>query len=146
MTTSAQRFSSPLKVHVMRLHPHEDLKLSLQKFARENNIKAAIILTCVGSLEQYNLRFANEKILSSRAGHYEIVSLTGTLSMAACHIHLSISDNKGVTTGGHLMEGNKIYTTAEVAIGELPDLIFHRVPDPTYGFHELAIEISKHQS
>jgi predicted DNA-binding protein with PD1-like motif len=127
----------------MRLRPHEDLKLSIQKFAGENNIKAAIILTCVGSLEFYNLRFANEKIPSSREGNYEIVSLTGTLSMDACHLHLSLSDNKGVTTGGHLMEGNKIYTTAEIAIGELPDLIFSRTPDSTYGFHELTIDYSK---
>jgi predicted DNA-binding protein with PD1-like motif len=144
MTASPKRFSSPLKVYVMRLQPHQDLKLSLQKFAGENNIKAAIILTCVGSLEFYNLRFANEKTPTSGDGHYEIVSLTGTLSMDACHLHLSLSDNKGVTTGGHLMEGNKIYTTAEIAIGELPDLIFGRAPDPTYGFHELTIDYSEH--
>ena len=138
MTTSAQRFSSPLKVHVMRLSPHEDLKLALKKFAGDNNIRAAIILTCVGSLEQYSLRFANEKSPSSRTGYYEIVSLTGTLSMTACHLHLSLADNTGITTGGHLMEGSKIYTTAEIAIGELTDLIFERVQDPTYGFHELV--------
>jgi predicted DNA-binding protein with PD1-like motif len=114
------------------------LKLSLQKFAREHNIRAAIILTCVGSLEHYNLRFANEKIPSSHAGFYEIVSLTGTLSMTACHLHISLSDNKGMTTGGHLMEENKVYTTAEIAIGELQDLIFDRAPDPAYGFNELV--------
>jgi predicted DNA-binding protein with PD1-like motif len=128
----------------MRLNPHDDLKLSLKKFAVDNNFRAAIILTCVGSLEHYSLRFANEKRPSSRAGYYEIVSLTGTLSMDACHLHVSLSDNRGITIGGHLMEGNKIYTTAEIAIGELPDLIFERVPDPTYGFHELTIHHVKH--
>ena len=143
MIASAQPFSSPLKVYVMRLHPHEDLKLSLQKFASENKINAGIILTCVGSLEQYSLRFANKNTSDSQKGHFEIVSLTGTLSMSSSHLHLAISDNKGITSGGHLMEGNKIYTTAEIAIGELPALTFDRVPDPAHGFHELVIRFLK---
>lgn len=130
---------SPSKVHVIRLKPHEDLKISLQKFAVENRIKAGVIVTCVGSLEQYNMRFANQKVGSSRKGHFEIVSLTGTLSESGAHLHISVSDPAGVTTGGHLLDGNLIFTTAEIAIAELTDLVFDRVLDPASGYPELTI-------
>src|SRR5687767_13925819 len=56
---AAQPMHSISKVYVFRLRPHEDLKRSVFQFAKDHGIKAGIILTCVGSLEQVNLRFAN---------------------------------------------------------------------------------------
>ncbi|MEO5599668.1 MAG: PPC domain-containing DNA-binding protein [Cyclobacteriaceae bacterium] len=142
-TQQTSAFHSALKVYVIRLKPRHDLKQSLQKFAREHEIKASVILTCVGSLTNYNLRFANPKNSNALSGHFEIVSLTGTLSDTSCHIHLSLSDKNGVTLGGHLMDGNTIYSTAEISIGILPDLVFDRILDTTYGFHELEISASQ---
>ena len=140
MTTPPENsFHSTLKVYVIRLKPKDDLKKSLQDFAVEHKIKAAIILTCVGSVEGCNLRFANAKTAHTLSAYFEIVSLVGTLSDTACHLHLSVSKTTGEAIGGHLMEGNIIYTTAEVAIGVLPDLVFERIADDTYGFHELKI-------
>ncbi|HEY9049808.1 MAG TPA: PPC domain-containing DNA-binding protein [Ohtaekwangia sp.] len=130
---------STSRVHVIRLRPHEDLKKSLVAWAVQHNIKAAVIVTCVGSLEQYTLRFANQQNGISRTGHFEIVSLTGTLSNESAHLHLAVSDSTGQTTGGHLLDNNLIYTTAEIAIAELPDLEFDRETDSTYGYKELAV-------
>lgn len=98
-----------------------------------------MIVTCVGSLVQYNLRYANQKGGHSKTGHFEIVSLVGTLSRSAAHLHLSIADETGKTTGGHLLDGNIIYTTAEIGIAELPDLVFERVFDAASGYHELFV-------
>jgi predicted DNA-binding protein with PD1-like motif len=131
--------SSSYKVHVFRLHPHQDLKKSVLDFARENRIAAGIILSCVGSLEQYNIRFANEKAAKTLKGFFEIVSLTGTFSENASHIHISVSDGSGRTTGGHLLDDNLIYTTAEVAIAELTEIVFDRVHDENSGFKELVV-------
>jgi len=139
VTEQKSSLSSPSKIYVIRLNPHEDLKISLQQFAVENSIQAAVILTCVGSLEQYNLRFANQQQGSSRKGHFEIVSLTGTLSASSVHLHLSVSDDTGLTTGGHLLDSNLIFTTAEIAIAELTGLVFDRVLDPASGYPELNI-------
>lgn len=131
--------SSASTIFVLRLMPHEDLKKSLQRFAADNKLKAAVIVTCVGSLEQYNLRFANQKQGHSQEGHFEILSLTGTLSGSSAHLHLSVADGQGVTRGGHLLDDNLIFTTAEIAIAELTDLAFDRIPDPGSGYAELAI-------
>lgn len=129
-----------MQVHVFRLKPHEDLKTAIVEYAKANSITAGIILTCVGSLEEYNIRFANEKAGKKLWGYFEIVSLTGTFSTSSSHLHLSVSDSRGNTIGGHLLDGNHIYTTAEIAIGVLPEITFEREIDATYGFSELVVK------
>jgi uncharacterized protein len=129
-----------LQVHVFRLQPHQDLKLAIIEYAKKNSISAGIILTCVGSLEEFHIRFANEKAGAKQWGHFEIVSLSGTFSATSSHLHISVSDPKGNTIGGHLLDGNLVYTTVEVAIGILPELRFEREIDTTYGFSELVIK------
>jgi uncharacterized protein len=129
-----------MEVHVFRLKPHEDLKKALVEYAKQNSISAGIILTCVGSLEEYHIRFANEKSGKKQWGYFEIVSLTGTFCETSSHIHISVSDVKGNTIGGHLLDGNHIYTTAEIAIGVLPTVSFEREIDSTYGFSELVVK------
>ena len=66
-------------------------------------------------------------------------SLTGTLAQSASHLHISISDDAGKVIGGNLKEGSLIYTTAEIVIGVLPEVIFQRETDATYGFKELVV-------
>lgn len=129
-----------MKAHVFRLKPHADLKKEIQEFAKKNELRAAVMLTCVGSLEQYNIRYANRDVPVQDKGHFEIVSLTGTISSSSVHLHIAIADENGKTIGGHLMNENLIYTTAEVALLEIMDLEFHREIDPTYGFHELVVK------
>jgi uncharacterized protein len=129
-----------MNVHVFRLKPHEDLKSAIVAYAKANSIAAGIILTCVGSLEEYHIRFANEKAGKKEWGYFEIVSLTGTFSSTSSHIHISVSDSKGNTIGGHLLEGSHVYTTAEIAIGILPGIAFEREIDPAYGFLELVVK------
>lgn len=128
------------RIHVFRLKPHEDLKKSIQEFAHINHIRAGAIVTCVGSLEQYTLRFANQQNATAAIGHFEILSLTGTLSDSAIHVHLSVADSTGKTIGGHLLDGNLIYTTAEIVLIEMTDLEFHREIDSTHGYPELIIK------
>jgi uncharacterized protein len=128
---------SNMNSFAIRLKPGEDLKASIEKFVKDKNIAAGWIVTCAGSLTDYTIRFANQPVGSSGSGHFEIVSLGGTLSTNGCHIHLSISDSTGKTIGGHLMEGCKIYTTAEIVIQQAKDLVFKREKDGTTPWEEL---------
>lgn len=50
--------ASNFKVHVIRLRPNQDLNAELDKFVREKNLKAAFIMTCVGSLTKATIRMA----------------------------------------------------------------------------------------
>jgi hypothetical protein len=127
------------KSFAFRLKPHDDLKKGILAYASEHRIKAGGIVTAVGSLEYVNLRFANQQIASGQSGHFEIVSLVGTFSETYAHLHLSVSDSLGRTIGGHLLEGNMVYTTAEIVITQLTDVEFTRQKDKTYGYDELII-------
>lgn len=132
--------SSSTKSYAFRLKPGEDLKKEIELFVKNNNIKAAGISTCVGSLTEANIRFANQPKGKTLKGFFEILSLSGVVSINGSHLHIAIADKKGKTIGGHLMDGNLVYTTVEIIITELSDLEFKRELDTTYGYKELVIE------
>ena len=126
--------------HAFRLKPGEDLRKGIQAFVIKNEIKAGWIACGVGSLTTYNIRFANQPNGSKGEGHFEITSLIGTVSINGSHIHLSIADSTGLTIGGHLLDSNIIYTTAEIVIQEAKDLNFTREIDGTTPYPELQVK------
>ena len=126
--------------HAMRLKPGDDVREKLENYVIQNNIKAGWLVTCAGSLTAYNIRFANQEKGNTDQGHFEIVSLTGTLSKNGSHIHISISDSTGKTIGGHLLKGCLVYTTAEIILQSTNDLTFKREKDGTTPWEELQIE------
>lgn len=101
----------------LRLQPGQGLKPERDRLVTTKNIDAACILTCVGSLTTAVLPYANEEQAVQLTGHFQIVSLTGSLPKHGPHSHIAIADGTGQTTGAHLLEGSKIYTTAEIVIG-----------------------------
>lgn len=127
------------QIYTIRLKPNDDVKKSLQNFAKEKKLKAASIISAVGSLTHYNLRFANQKEGTQKSELVEIVSLSGTLTSEAMHIHMAVSDQEGKTLGGHLLDENFVYTTLEITIVEDLNVEFKRVTDPTYGYQELKV-------
>jgi hypothetical protein len=131
--------------HALRLLPGQDLRAAIQNYVNKHKIKAGWIITCAGSLTDYNIRFANASEGTKGSGHFEIVSLSGTLSQNGSHIHISISDSTGKTIGGHLLEGCKIYTTAEIILHESSKYIFKRQKDGSTPWEELQISEIKNQ-
>lgn len=130
---------SILKTYVLRLRPGDDLRQQLTAFVQANHILAGTMLTCVGSLTVATLRLANQEGSTVYRGHFEIVSLVGTLSANGSHLHLAVADSTGRTIGGHLLDGCRVYTTAEIVLGELPALDFRRETDPAFGYLELVV-------
>ena len=128
-----------MKTQVFRLHPGDDLRLSLARYAREKGIGAAVILSCVGSLTHVRLRDASGVTIRDTEGDHEIVSATGTVSRERLHIHVSLSREDLSVIGGHLAEGCIIKTTAEIVLLEMEDVAFGKVFDAATGYHELDI-------
>ncbi|SNR44335.1 PPC domain-containing DNA-binding protein [Hymenobacter mucosus] len=131
--------SSPLRTYALRLRPGADLRQQLLAFTQQQGMRAGAVLTCVGSLTTTTLRLANQEAPTVYQGHFEIVSLVGTLSTNGSHLHLSVADSTGRTIGGHLLDGNIVYTTAEIVVGELPEFDFKRETDATFGYQELVV-------
>ncbi len=129
-----------MKVFALRLKSDRDLRQSLKEFALSNNIQAGFILSAIGSLKQAAIRFADQAESERLQERFEILSLNGTLSINGIHLHILVADSTGTVIGGHLNDGNIIYTTAEIVIGESEDLVFLRTPDQQTGFLELEIK------
>jgi uncharacterized protein len=126
--------------YAFRLKPGEDLKKQIDSVVLLNKMEAGWVATAVGSLTRYVIRFANQANGSSGTGHFEIISLTGTVSTQGNHLHISISDSTGKTIGGHLLEGCTVYTTAEIVIMCSSRYIFLREKDGSTDWPELQVK------
>jgi uncharacterized protein len=129
-----------VRIHVFRLRPGDDLLGGIRAYVNANHIQAAVLLSAVGSLTQASIRYANQPEAHIHTGHFEIVSITGTVEEGGEHVHLSIASGQGTMIGGHLMTGCKIYTTGEITLAELIGVDFTRETDTQgSGWDELKI-------
>ena len=128
-----------MRNYTFRLKAGQDLFDSISLFIWDNHIQAGCILSGVGSLRRAVMRFANQESYSEFEGHFEIVSITGTVSIYGSHLHLSISGEDGKTVGGHLDSGCKIYTTAEIVIAVFDDVVYKREFAEDSGYEELVV-------
>lgn len=129
-----------MKTHTFRLKPRQDLFDSIEAYVKQRAIEAGCVLSAVGSLTRATLRLANREYYNEYEGFFEIVSMTGTVSTHGSHLHIAISDGDGNTIGGHLVSGCKIYTTAEIVIAELDDVVYKReLLENDSGYEELTV-------
>ena len=128
-----------MNIYTFRLKPGQDLFVEIAGFVAANQIEAGCVLSSVGSLTHATLRLANRGTYNEYEGHFEIVSLNGTVSIHGSHLHIAVSDGDGQTIGGHLVEGCKIYTTAEMVIAAFPEQIYRREPCEQSGYDELVV-------
>lgn len=131
-----------MKIHAFRLKPGDDLRKGIDAYVKNSGIMAGTILTCVGNIKKAILRMPDAKVIKTFEDQngYEIISLVGTLEFGNSHLHLAISDIQGSTIGGHLKEGTIVGVTAEIVIGEIPNMRFTREHDEETGYEELVIE------
>jgi predicted DNA-binding protein with PD1-like motif len=125
--------------YTFRLKSGQDLFDSIEVFVKEKHIEAGCILSGVGSLTHATIRQANREFSSEYDGHFEIVSITGTVSIHGSHLHISISDEDGKTIGGHFESGCKIYTTAEIVIAVFNNVVYKREFAEDSGYDELSV-------
>src|SRR5579864_2970586 len=84
--------SNAMTIHVFRLRPGDDLLESIRAYAHARHLQAAVILSAVGSFTHTSIRYANQPGVAELSGHFEIVSITGTVEDGGEHLHLSVSD------------------------------------------------------
>lgn len=126
-----------MTIHSIRLHRGDDLLLSIKQLASEQHINAGVVLSAVGCILKGRLRDASGVNVRDITEHCEIVSLTGTISVNRCHLHISLSKEDLSTIGGHLQEGCIINTTCELIIGEIPEQAIDVEFDEETGYDEL---------
>lgn len=125
------------RIHVLRLQPGEDVRITLRDWVRANAIQAAAITSAVGSLTHAHIRYANRADGIMTTGDLEVLSLSGTLSEHGMHLHLSIGDRDGHMLGGHMLDGCLVRTTLELTVQEVDGVSMPRIKDEMSGYDEL---------
>ncbi len=112
-----------------RMNANDNTNVHVEKGNSENEKKKRKII------------IAGSPCLEASENH-EITSLVGTVSSTDggnCHLHITLADDDGNVIGGHVLDGNIIYTTAEIVVGELQGRTFKRIMCPHSGYDELCI-------
>ena len=128
---------SRMKYHCLRLHRGDDLLESIRTLARQEHIRAGVVLSSVGCISRGRVRDASGVTIREIGEHCEILSLNGTVSEKRCHLHIALSREDLSCLGGHLCPGCIINTTCELVIGELPGVEIDVEFDPETGYDEL---------
>jgi len=142
------------RIVVGRLHPGSDLIGGLEAMCDEHGVRFAAVVGCYGSLSS-----AGFKILQIPAGEErarlvphrvdERVEFMGGQGLIcetpeggrATHLHGSVSDARGVVTGGHFELGqNPVYNNMDVVLQELLDVRLVREHDAATDTIEMRVE------
>jgi len=120
------------RVIFARLFENEDLLEGISNTAKKAGINAGFFIL-IGTLREAKLGFYRE-------GKYkpiqidepvEIVSCMGNISLKeekelVVHAHISVSDEKGQVSGGHVLPGCIVAATAELVLMEAADVKLKR--------------------
>lgn len=131
--------TSALATFPLRLAPGEDLRRAIEETASKHGWEAAFVIAGIGSLRPAAVRLAGAEQESLIDRDVELLTLAGSLSPDGAHLHMSIADETGRVTGGHVAYGCRVRTTAELLIAVLPGWHLARAPDPRTGFPELVV-------
>ena len=134
------------RVLVLRLCRGEDIMGSIRAACEEHNIRAACIMSMVGSVQEavfYDPRpdDSNPAGISYGDPLYvrypaELISAHGEINILenrerSIHVHAAFADSEGRVSGGHLMgEGNKALNTVNIFIGIMDEVEFGVKYDP----------------
>jgi uncharacterized protein len=122
----------------LRLPPGSDLRQALEDAAHGQDNASAFVLSGIGSLTEAQIRFAGASSATRVPGPLEIISVSGSVTPAGAHLHVSVSTQDGRVLGGHLAYGSTVRTTAEVLLALLPGWSLTREHDAVTGYKELT--------
>ena len=140
-----------------KLPPRADLMLGIKEVARKHNIRNAIILSCIGSLEKVTFGYAilsrDKSVMLGQDKHWQhdepVSMLSGQGIIApdtlgehdlAVHLHGTFQTNGGTAIGQHIEDlagGSIVFNTTELVVGSLDISVARRfdeeVGTPVFG-------------
>jgi predicted DNA-binding protein with PD1-like motif len=139
---------------VGRLHPGADLIEGLEQACAAHGIRFAAVLACYGSLSAAGFKFlqtpqgeTHPRLMPHRVE--ERVEFMGGQGLICekpdgsreTHLHGSISDARGVVTGGHFVTGeNPVFNNMDFVLQELLGVRLIREHDPVTDTVEMRVE------
>jgi len=119
----------------LRLDRDELLLESIQDTIKKHKIEDGAVLTAAGTLQVCtfhavaNMKATPEDKMMTRQGPLEILSLNGIIAGGEPHLHMTLGNNQGETTGGHIEPGCKVLYRAEITIARFSGPKVARLPN-----------------
>ncbi|WP_320664412.1 PCC domain-containing protein [Prochlorococcus sp. MIT 1223] len=107
-----------MRLKNIRLTKSTDLLISLEELSKKEKLEG-YVLSIVGDLSTATFKCPNHEEIKKLSGHFEIISLGGTISPHNTHLHLSVSDDKCQLFGGHLEKGSLVLKAVDILVGFL---------------------------
>jgi uncharacterized protein len=113
-----------------RIFKHQtDLLAGLQKMAKEQNIKNAVILAGIGSVRNYQIHQVSNRDFPSKnvfvkdpKSPADIISVNGYVVNGEVHAHMTMSD-PDKAFGGHIEPESNVFTFAAITLGVFDDKV-----------------------
>jgi len=126
-------------VVILRFKYQTDLLTGLEKMAKEQKIRNAVILSAIGSVRGYHVHSVTNRTFPSKdtfvkdpTAPADLISMNGYIIDGRVHAHVTLA-NPDKAFGGHLEKGTEVFTFAVVTVGVLKDGIdLSKVDDKTY--------------
>lgn len=119
------QMSETSRLYLVRMDPGEDVLASLQSTVTQFELRNAIIVSGIGSLDHFQVHVVKTtnmppgNVFTSGAGPFDIVAITGVVVNHEIHAHIILSDTSQ-TVGGHLEKGCRVLTFGVVAVIDTP--------------------------
>jgi predicted DNA-binding protein with PD1-like motif len=122
--------AKPGKIVMAKLSPGEDLQKSVIETAQKAGISSGVFLI-IGTLKQVTMGFYSPVMTPVTIKEpLEIVSCIGNIAKRegslASHAHITVTDSKLHSYGGHMLEGCTVDRVAELTIFELAGVALER--------------------
>lgn len=140
MFTLANELSG--RVFTVCLRRGEMLLEGIEEAIKENGIRDAVLVSCIGTLSSMTWHRVTTLDLKPKEeypavqGPLELCVMQGAVVEGVPHFHIVCSDGKG-TYSGHLEHGCEVLYLAEAVLLELTGKPLHRVTDEN-GLRQLA--------
>lgn len=129
---------------MLRLDQGQDLFATLSHFAREHEIRAAVVVSGIGMLRDVTVGYWNgsEYVRHELPQPHELVGLHGSIAEAdgpSIHLHAALAGPDHSLVGGHLMRAT-VWVLNELFLDTFPARTFGRPIDETLGLRKLDLE------
>jgi predicted DNA-binding protein with PD1-like motif len=115
------------RILVLRFKNQADLLSGLEKMAKEQKIKNAVILSGVGSVRDYHVHSVSNRDFPSKntfikdpSAPADIVSVNGYIVNGEVHAHMTMTD-PDKAFGGHIEPDTHVFTFAAITLGVFGD-------------------------
>ena len=117
------------------MEPDDFLLESIKTLIRKENVKDAIVISAIGTLDEYRIHYVlttgfppKNKFEHWKDKPLELAHISGIIANGEPHLHVVISDSEKAYAG-HLEEGCRVLYLAEIAIIEVKGLNLKRIRD-----------------